>query len=571
MTKHITRLHLGKLLLERGLINLSQLEIALEEQKQTGQPLGRTLIELGFVKEQAVLDILGIQAGIKPINLDELEIAKNVIDKVPASVARLYEVIPIEIKGDVLTIVMVDPLNVNIIDDMRFMLGLEIKRGSASKEQIERALKKYYSNKEESFEDILKDIQNTTMDTLNTTSKNLIDLEALQKLASQTPVVKLLNLILLEAIKDRATDIHFEPFEDGLKIRYRIDGVLFDVMQPPKSLSLALTSRIKVMANMDIAENRLPQDGRILMEIEGRSVDLRVSTLPTIFGEGIVIRILDKLLSGLSLGQLGLEEDSRSLIRQLISKPNGIILVTGPTGCGKTTTLYAAMREINKIEHKIITIEDPVEYDLDGVIQIGIRPKINLTFAQSLRHILRHDPDIIMVGEIRDPETAQISIQASLTGHLVLSTLHTNDAPGAITRLIDMGVEPFLINSTLQAVVAQRLIRTICANCKEEYIPPEQVFKELGFEEALKGKKIYRGKGCSICNNTGFKGQTGIFEVLVLNDEIRSLIIEKVSTAALRKCASGYGMRTLRQDSIVKILNGITIPDEVIRETQVYI
>ncbi len=571
MEKQLKRIQLGRLLLEKGLISLSQLEIALEEQKQRGQPLGRTLIELGFVKEQDVLNILGIQAGIKLVNLDELEVPPDVIKKIPVSIAKVYEVIPIEFKDSVLIIAMVDPLNVNIIDDLRFMLDTEIKRVSATREQIERALKKYYGAQEESFEDILRDIEKTAPDISATTLRNVVDIDKLQELASQTPVVKLLNLILLDAIRDKATDIHFEPFEDGLKVRYRIDGVLFDVIQPPKSLTLALSSRIKVMANLDIAENRLPQDGRILMELEGRDVDLRVSTLPMIFGEGIVIRILDKGVVGLSLNELGIEEATRHLIEKLINKPNGIILVTGPTGCGKTTTLYSCLRRINDIKYKIITIEDPVEYDIHGIIQIGIRPKINLTFAQALRHILRHDPDIVMVGEIRDPETAQISIQASLTGHLVFSTLHTNDAPGAITRLIDMGVEPFLINSTLEAVLAQRLVRVICKNCREDYIPQEAIIKELGFEEKLIGKKFYRGKGCNLCNNTGFKGQTGIFELLVLNDELRAMIIEKVQTANLRKRASRYGMRTLREEGLIKILNGITTPDEVIRETQVYI
>ncbi|MFH0839327.1 MAG: type II secretion system ATPase GspE [Candidatus Omnitrophota bacterium] len=570
MTKPTKRIQLGSLLLERGLITSSQLEIALEEQKHSGKPLGRTLIELGFVKEQNVLDVLGLQAGIKIINLDEIKIVKDVIEMIPASVAKVYKILPIEFKDNTLTVVMADALNVNVIDDLRFMLGVAIKRVSATEEQIERSLKKYYETKEESLEEILKDIKSATGDAQNAAIKNVVDIEKLQELASQTPIIKLLNLIILNAIKDRATDIHFEPFEEGLKVRYRVDGVLFDVMQPPKSLTLALISRIKVMANMDIAENRLPQDGRVLMEIEARDVDLRISSLPMVFGEGVVIRILDKGLTGLSLDQLGLEEDSKLIFRHIINKPNGIVLVTGPTGCGKTTTLYSSLKAINKIEYKIITIEDPVEYDVDGVIQIGIRPKINLTFAQALRHILRHDPDIIMVGEIRDPETAQISIQASLTGHLVFSTLHTNDAPGAITRLIDMGIEPFLINSTLEAILAQRLVRVICTHCKEEYFPSDSLIAELGFQEMLKGKKFFRGKGCNICNNTGFKGQTGIFELLVLNDELRSLITEKVQTAVLRKCAQDRGMRTLREDGLLKIVKGITTPEEVIRETQVY-
>jgi len=564
---------LGKLLMEKGLITESQLKQALNEQKYTGKLLGRTLVELGFVKEEDVLKALGLQAGSEYVNLSKMKIPPEIIEKVSASIAKVYKIVPVKLSGDTLTIAVSDALNVNIPDDLRFMLGYNIKAVVAGESEIMEAIHKYYGKSGESIGELLEEIEKNVPVAAaeKEEEEEVTDVVILQELASQPPVVKLLNLILLQAVKDRASDIHFEPFEDKYDIRYRVDGTLFDITNPPKNLALAISSRIKVMAGLDIAERRLPQDGRITISVEGKNVDLRVSTLPTVFGESVVMRVLDKEVVSLELAQIGMEQEMIERVRHIIRKPNGIILVTGPTGCGKTTTLYSCLKEINKIEYKIITTEDPVEYDIHGIIQVPIKPKINLNFANCLRHILRQDPDIIMVGEIRDPETAQIAIQASLTGHLVFSTLHTNDAPGAITRLINMGAEPFLITSTLEAVVAQRLVRVICPDCREKYQPDAKLLEEfnLSMEEA-KSMKFYRGRGCSRCNKSGYKGRTGIFEFLIINEAMKPLIVGKAQTAAIRQLARKQGMRTLREEGMEKIKAGVTTIEEVMRETQHY-
>ncbi len=557
---------IGELLLAKGLITAKQLEQALEEQKLTGKILGRILIDMGLVKEDDILQALGARAGVSVAKLRDMKIPKEVVDKLPASVAKIYTVMPISIEANALTIAIADPLNVSVFDDLRFILGMNIKGTIASEEGIKDAIQRYYGTEVETIEEVLS-VFGEKMEIVPT--EKMEDVATLQELASRVPIIKLVNMILLEAVKEKASDIHFEPFEREYKIRYRVDGVLYEVARPPKNLSLGLASRIKVMANLDIAERRLPQDGRIMISIEGNEVDLRISTLPTIFGESVVMRVLDRSTVSLSINEIGMFDDMKQAMHYLIQKPNGIILATGPTGCGKTTTLYSYLREINKIEYKVITTEDPVEYDINGIIQVPIKPKIGLTFATSLRHILRQDPNIIMVGEIRDPETAQIAIQASLTGHLVFSTLHTNDAPGAITRLIDMGIEPFLITSTLEAVVAQRLARKICQNCKEEYTPEPEILGDLGVSsDIVKTKKFYRGLGCSRCNNSGYKGRVGIFELLVMNDKLRSLIIEKAHTAVIKKAAVESGMKTLLDDGLLKIYNGVTTIEEVLREAQ---
>ncbi len=557
----------GQLLLEKGLINDHQLEQALEEQKLTGKLLGRIMIDMGLVKEDDILQVLGARSGFSVARLKGVKIPKEVIDKVPASVAKIYSILPVAIDGNQLTVAIADPLNVAAFDDLRFTLGMNIKGVVASDEEIKEEIQKYYGSEGETIQDVLG-VFGEKMELLPAGEEST-DIATLQDLASRAPVIKLLNMILLQGVKEKASDIHFEPFEQDYRIRYRVDGVLYEVARPPKNLSLGLSSRIKVMANLDIAERRLPQDGRIMVTIEGKSVDLRISTLPTIFGESVVMRVLDRTVVSLSIDDVGMLEDTKKRIRTLIIKPNGIILATGPTGCGKTTTLYGCMKEINKIEYKVITTEDPVEYDLKGVIQVPINAKIGLTFASSLRHILRQDPDIIMVGEIRDAETAQIAIQASLTGHLVFSTIHTNDASGTITRLIDMGVEPFLVTSTLEAVLAQRLVRKICEFCKEEYTPEPEMLSDLGITpEMAAGKKFYRGAGCVKCNNSGYKGRTGLFELLVLNDKIRALVIEKAHTALIRDAAIEAGMKTLLSDGIEKIFLGATSAEEVLKEAQ---
>ena len=562
---------LGRLLLDKGLITESQLQQALDEQKYTGKLLGRTLVELGFIKEEKVLKALGAQAGMGFIDLKKVEIPKGVVQKVSASIAKVYKIMPVKFEENMLTVAMSDPLNVNITDDLRFMLGCSVKGVIAKEDEILESIQKHYGESGESIDELLSEIEKNAP-TLPAEEEEVTDVVVLQELASQPPVVKLLNLILLQGVKDRASDIHFEPFEDKYIIRYRVDGVLYDITNPPKNLALAISSRIKVMANLDIAERRLPQDGRIMISVEGKNIDLRVSTLPTVFGESVVMRVLDKGVVSLSLEQIGAPKTMLKQFRALIHKPNGTILATGPTGCGKTTTLYSCLREINKIDYKIIATEDPVEYDIPGIIQVPIRPKINLNFANCLRHILRQDPDIIMVGEIRDAETLQIAIQASLTGHLVFSTLHTNDAPGAITRLINMGAEPFLIASTLEAVIAQRLVRVICPNCREKYNPDPKALEELNLPgEEAKNMTFYRGRGCSQCNKSGYKGRTGIFEFLVITEPLKPLIMERSQTATIRKIARREGMEMLREDGLEKIRQGITTIEEVVRETQHYI
>jgi len=393
-------------------------------------------------------------------------------------------------------------------------------------------------------------------------------LDELKELSEANPVKKLLNLVLLQAIRDKASDIHFEPFENEYKMRYRIDGVLYEMIPPPKHIAAALSSRIKVMANLDIAERRLPQDGRISLTVQGNPVDLRVSVLPTMFGESVVLRVLDRTQVSLDLEKLGLRQDDLKLVRQLIHKPNGIVIVTGPTGCGKTTTLYAALSDLNDVETKLITTEDPIEYDIDGIIQVQMKPDIGLTFARCLRHILRQDPDIILVGEIRDLETAEIAAQASLTGHVVFTTLHTNDAPSSIARLLDLGVEPFLITATLEGIVAQRLVRKICKNCKTSFEPTEAQMIELGLTpESIRGKKFCYGRGCDRCNNTGYRGRIAIFEIMTFNDEIRDLVMNHASTNILRAASRKAGMKLLRDNGLAAIYDGVTTIDEIVKET----
>lgn len=563
---------LGRLLLDKGLITESQLQQALDEQKYTGKLLGRILVGLGFVKEEEILKALGIQAGIEFIDLSKMDIPKRVLQKISPTIIKIYKILPVSFEEDTLTIAMGDPLNVNISDDLRFMLGCSVKGVIAKENDILEAIQKYYGEKGESINELLGEIDKNIPAMQREEEEEVTDVVVLQELALQPPVVKLLNLILLQAVKDRASDIHFEPFEDKYMIRYRVDGILYDITSPPKNLALAISSRIKVMSSLDIAERRLPQDGRIMISVEGKNIDLRVSTLPTIFGESVVMRVLDRDVVSLSLDQVGMSEEIKRKVRRIVNKPNGIVLSTGPTGCGKTTTLYSCLREINKIDYKIITTEDPVEYDIPGIIQVSIKPKINLNFATCLRHILRQDPDIIMVGEIRDAETAQIAIQASLTGHLVLSTLHTNDAPGTITRLINMGVEPFLITSTLEAVIAQRLIRVICPNCRERYYPDQKALEEMGItKEEVKGVVFYKGKGCSQCNKNGYKGRIGIFELLTITESLKPLIMDRVQTGVLREAARREGMITLRDDGLKKVREGITSIEEVVRETQQYV
>lgn len=566
---------LGKMLIDRGLISQQQLSHALDVQQSGDTSLAKVLMELGYIKESTLLSIMGnkVDTASGQAFLTR-PISKDVVSKVPPAVAHLYTIMPVAIDGSTLTVAMADPGNVQVLDDLHFRLGLHVKGVLYSVEDITHAITKYYGSKGTGLQEIvgeMKDESGIPGDAKDKRPDVEFDETTLKEMANQAPVVKLLNLILLQAIQDKASDIHLEPFEDTFVVRYRVDGALYEMNAPPRSLALALISRVKVMAHLDIAERRLPQDGRILMEVGKNTVDLRVSTLPTVYGESVVMRVLDKSVVSLSLDQIGMQQSLLHDFRKLIKKPNGIILVTGPTGSGKTTTLYSALREINKIEYKIITTEDPVEYDIDGIIQVPIKPKIQLNFARCLRAILRQDPDIIMVGEIRDEETAAIAVQASLTGHLVFSTLHTNDAPGALTRLIDMGIEPFLITSSLEAVIAQRLVRTICSACKETYAPSDVLLQDVGLTRQDVGDRLfYIGRGCDACNQTGYKGRTGIYEYLVLHDSLKELVLQKAPTVVLRQHAQEFGMRTLREDGLRKVFDGETTIDEVSRETQQY-
>ena len=465
---------------------------------------------------------------------------------------------------------MAVPRNEAALDDLKFMTNGEVQGAVSSEAAVAKAIEKYYAGQEESIETLMKELDTPDgqMEMLESATSKSIDLADLQTMAESVPVIKLLNLYLLQAIKAQASDLHFEPFEDEFKVRMRIDGALYEMMPPPRHLALALASRIKVMAQMNIAERRLPQDSRIELNVTGNPIDLRVSTLPTKFGESVVLRVLDRRVIDLDLNKVGMREDDLKLFRELMHRPHGIVLVTGPTGSGKTTTLYSALNEANDIQFKILTAEDPVEYNLDGIVQIPVNPAIGVTFARCLRAFLRQDPDIILVGEIRDLETAQMSVEASLTGHMVFSTLHTNDAPQTITRLIDMGVEPFLLAATLEGVVAQRLVRTICRECRTDYEPPPEVLMELGLlPEQIQGKKFHIGKGCPECHNTGYRGRMAIYEIMIMNDRLRELVISGASTGTLRDTAREMGMRTLRDSGLLSIYDGRTTIEEVVKAT----
>jgi type IV pilus assembly protein PilB len=563
---------IGQILVDLGFITEEQLEMLLDEQQQRpGELLGQIAISMGLINEEQLAQALGEQMNMRVVSLADMNIPPEVLKMITPPMAQLYRVIPIHFEEDTLTIAMCDPQKLSIIDELRTFLGYNIRAVVATERDVLKALDKYYSVGGESVETIISEIENDP-DLLKAAAQlekeGPLDLTSVEALADSAPVRKLLNMVLLLAIRDRASDVHFEPFENEFKIRIRSDGVLYEMVPPPRHLAFAITTRIKVMANLDIAERRLPQDGRIRLSVGGHPVDVRVSVLPTMFGESVVLRILDRSVVMLDLNQVGMDPTTLQQFREIIHKPHGIVLVTGPTGSGKTTTLYGALNELNSVEDKIITTEDPVEYDIDGIVQIPVDPAIGNTFAHCLRSVLRQDPDIILVGEIRDLETAEIAVQASLTGHLVFSTLHTNDAPSTVTRLRDMGIPPFLITATLEAVLAQRLVRKICPECRELTVPSTETLAELDLTpDDVVGKKFYRGRGCPACNHTGFKGRTGIFELMVINDALRELINKGCSTQVLREAALQQGMRPLRVSGLEKVFAGITTIEEVIRET----
>jgi type IV pilus assembly protein PilB len=564
---------LGRILMKMGVLSREKVHECLTIQKQRGGDvrLGQILIELGLVNETQLQVALAAKRGMEYESIEGLSIPPEVIEKVPAQTAKSYHIIPIEYDKDKneLVVVLDNVENFQATDDLRTLLGFNVTAKITDREAVESALTKYYETKQdEGITELIDEIQSDAFLAEFEGRNASIDLDELKELSESNPVKKLLNLVLLQAIRDKASDIHFEPFETEYKMRYRIDGVLYEMIPPPKYIAAALSSRIKVMANLDIAERRLPQDGRISLSVQGNPVDLRVSVLPTMFGESVVLRVLDRSQLSFDLEKLGLRPRDVKLMRQLIHRPNGIIIVTGPTGCGKTTTLYSALSELNSIDVKIITTEDPVEYDIDGLCQVQMKPDIGLTFSRCLRSILRQDPDIILVGEVRDLETAEIAAQASLTGHLVFTTLHTNDAPGSVARLLDLGVEPFLITATVEGVCAQRLVRKICTNCRTAYEPTDVQLKELNLtEEEIKGKKFHYGRGCSRCNGTGYKGRLGVFEIMTFDDEIRDLIMNRASTNVLRVAAQKKGMVLLRDNGMAAVYDGLTTLDEIVKET----
>ncbi len=550
---------------DQGLIDSTQSEDISQEVSQSGKSVIEVLVDFEIVTEQQFYQVVADSLGAECVNIQGYEPPPAVLKLIPANLAMLHRAFPLGYDGNTVQLALANPLDSQVAEDLRFALGKEVQVLVAPVQQIEELLKKHFGGDVTSMDDILAqlagDVQFGEQD-------NGSDLKNLEAEANAAPIIRYVDMILNQAIQDRASDVHFEPFETEFKIRYRVDGALYEMAPPPRHLAMPVISRVKVMANLNIAERRLPQDGRIQKMIGGRQVDLRVSTLPTQFGESVVMRVLDRSTVNLSLDALGMPPRIHNYILKTIEKPNGIFIVTGPTGSGKTTTLYAALNQINTIDSKVLTAEDPVEYDIEGIIQVPVNEAIGLNFARVLRAFLRQDPDRIMVGETRDIETAQIAIQASLTGHLVFTTLHTNDAPGAVTRLVDMGVEPFLISASLEGVLGQRLIRKICTGCRSSYEPTEAVLNQLGLSpHEIGDKNFFYGKGCSACNNTGYRGRKGIYELLDITDPIRELINERAPGVVLKQKAIELGMTTLREDGMRSIYDGETTIEEVLKYT----
>ncbi|HXG57478.1 MAG TPA: type IV-A pilus assembly ATPase PilB [Thermoanaerobaculia bacterium] len=565
---------LGELLTKASLITQDQLKDALRVQKETGGKLGETLIKLGFVSEEDITECLSQQFGVPSINLAHFEIDPSVIKLIPADVARKYHILPVNKTGATITIAMADPTNVFAMDDIKFMTGYNVEPVVASELGIKAAIDNYYGTTSSlELKKVMEDLQQAeTADLEVLEEEEELDVNALADSAEEAPVVKLCNLILTDAIKRGASDIHIEPYEKEYRVRFRIDGILYEIMNPPLKLKDAITSRMKILSKLDISEKRLPQDGRIKLKIKledkNKELDFRVSVLPTLFGEKIVLRLLDKDNLRLDMTKLGFEPESLARFEEAIFKPWGMVLVTGPTGSGKTNTLYSALSKVNSPEVNIMTAEDPVEFNLPGINQVQMKEQIGLNFATTLRSFLRQDPNIILVGEIRDFETAEIAIKAALTGHLVLSTLHTNDAPSTINRLMNMGIEPFLVATSVQLIAAQRLARRICSNCKEEVDVTPQALINIGFKKDEVGTfKVYKGRGCDKCNNTGYKGRVALIEVMSIDDDIRELILSGGTAIDLKRKAIENGMISLRRSGLYKIKDGITTIEEVVRET----
>ena len=557
------------LIKERNLIDDLQLEEVQQEMARTGKPSGEILSDFGLVDTDTQLQIIADSLGTEVISLDSIEFTPDLLKNIPAGTPRMYQCVPVEDFGSAVRIAMANPMTPSAVDEISYIVRKEVQPVVADAKTIEKIISKYYGEDNEGVDDILKELgadSDIAKDANEAAATE--DANAMGDLANEVPIVRFVNLVLFQAIQDRASDIHFEPFEDEFKIRYRVDGALYEMSPPPKHLALPVISRIKVLSNLNISERRLPQDGRISLPIGGKQIDLRVSTLPTQFGESVVLRVLDRSAVNLDLETLGLPKYVGDYINEAILQPNGIFVVTGPTGSGKTTTLYSCLRKVNAIDTKLLTAEDPVEFDIEGIMQVAVNEAVGMTFMKALRSFLRQDPDVIMLGEMRDLETSQIAIQASLTGHLVLSTLHTNDAPGAVTRLVDMGVEPFLISSSLMAVLAQRLVRTVCKKCRTPFEPTENQLSMLNLSPHDIGDKVfYYGRGCPTCNDTGYRGRKGIFELLVVGEAIRALINERAPSVVLRQKAVELGMVTLREDGLRSIFDGATTIEEVVKYT----
>lgn len=569
MLTRASKRDLAELLIEEKLITERQLKRALELQKSSNEKLEKILVSLGFVTEKDITEIIGKQMGVMFVDLESHEIDLELIRSVPEHLVRRYKIVPVGQLENKLTLAMVDPLNVLAIDDIRLITGFDIQPVICTEDAIAKVINRHFGATE------LQEVQETVKGITPVegapsleaiAEEEEISIDKLKELVDEAPIVRVVNLIISQAINDKASDIHIQPEPKQVRVRYRIDGVLHDVMSPPKHIQAPMVSRVKIMASMDISERRLPQDGKIHIRNNDREFDLRVSTIPTIYGEKVVLRILDKSSVMLGLDKLGFLPDTRSQFEDLVLKPYGMILVTGPTGSGKSTTLYSCLNKLNTGIQNILTIEDPIEYQLTGVNQVAVNDKAGLSFANALRSFLRQDPDIIMVGEIRDSETARIAVEAALTGHLVLSTLHTNDAPSAITRLIEMGIEPFLVSSALIGVLAQRLTRIICTNCKEPFSPPIESIKKFGLGMYTGDEiRFFRGRGCDNCKQTGYKGRTGIYELMPMTDRIRALTLQRASSADIRKAAMEESMRTLQDDGIRKVLDGVTSIEEMLR------
>lgn len=569
---------LGDILVDHGAITPLDLDEALQRQRLTGEMLGRVLVQMGLCDEQAVVEALGVQSGMERIDLTKMQIRDETLRKVAPDIARFYNIVPVREEDGVLVVALADPLNMSVIDDLSQILGMRVRGAVSNDQDVSAFIKKNYSYETDSIQHTLEDlvdrVGNAELTAEELGMQEIVgDVDNLVQLAQEPEIIKIVNLVLLEAVQKRASDIHFEVYESDFRIRIRIDGVLHEIVSPPKTMALALVSRVKIMCDMDIGERRLPQDARIDLKVGDSEVDIRVATLPTLFGENIVMRLLDRTAVKIDLNKLGFSPPTLKKIHTVISKPNGIFLVTGPTGSGKSTTLYACLNDLNQVGVKIITTEDPVELHIDRLVQVQVREQVGLTFAACLRSILRQDPDIVMVGEIRDLETAQIAVEASLTGHLVLSTLHTNSAPETITRLLDMDLEPFLITSSLEAVLAQRLVRTLCRHCRDPYRPDDQEMEQLGLPPNWRKDpklRFFRPRGCPACDHIGYMGRIGLFEIMMVDEQVRDMILGRAMAFELRRYARSQGMVTLREEGLMKCVQGVTSTNEILLHTDRY-